>query len=202
VFVIFQRLVKREEVEGTGAGLAIARQIVQMHNGKIWVDSKVGEGAVFTFTSPKIKTKENLMSDTHKIIRILLAEDNPDDIEITKKALKEAKIINALSVVRDGQEAVDYLLHKGAYQDAAACPKPGLILLDINLPKMNGLEVLKIIKNDADLKRIPVVMLTVSKRDEDILKSYNGGCNSFIQKPVNFENFIEIIKRSAYIGAS
>jgi two-component system response regulator len=140
------------------------------------------------------------MTETH-IIKILLAEDNPDDIEITEKALKEAKIINKLSVVRDGQEALDFLFHKGAYENLEASSKPGLILLDLNLPKKNGIEVLKIIKNDPLLKRIPVVMLTASKRDEDILKSYNDGCNSFIQKPVNFDNFIEIIKQiSLYWG--
>jgi len=141
------------------------------------------------------------MTETHKIIRILLVEDNPDDIDITKRALKEARIINKLWVVRDGQEALDFLGHQGIYQDPSSSPKPGLILLDINLPKLNGIEVLKIIKRDAELKRIPVVMLTVSKRDEDIVKSYDDGCNSFIQKPVNFENFVEVVKQiSLYWG--
>lgn len=141
------------------------------------------------------------MADSHGIIRILLVEDNPDDIEITQKALKEAKVINKLWVVRDGQEALDFLQHKGNYQDPTASPKPGLILLDINLPKVNGLEVLRIVKNDPELKRIPVVILTVSKRDEDIVRSYNDGCNSFIQKPVNFENFVEVIRQvSLYWG--
>jgi two-component system response regulator len=134
------------------------------------------------------------MVETHKIIKILLVEDNPDDIDITKRALDEAKIVNRLWIVRDGQEAVDFLQHKGEHQDCSANPKPGLILLDINLPKINGIGVLKAIKENPDLKRIPVVMLTVSKRDEDIVRSYNVGCNSFIQKPVNFENFVEVVK--------
>jgi CheY-like chemotaxis protein len=141
------------------------------------------------------------MTEEHKIIKILLVEDNPDDIDITKRALKEAKVINKLWVVRDGQEALDFLQHKGEHKDASSSPRPGLILLDINLPKLNGIEVLKTIKQDSDLKRIPVVMLTVSKRDEDIVKSYNDGCNSFIQKPVNFENFVEVVKEiSLYWG--
>lgn len=141
------------------------------------------------------------MAELHRIIRILLVEDNPDDINITKRALSEAKVINKLWPVRDGQEALDFLQHKGQYQDSSTSPKPGLILLDINLPKINGIDVLKSIKEDADLKRIPVVMLTVSKRDEDIVKSYNLGCNSFIQKPVNFENFVEVVKQiSLYWG--
>jgi CheY-like chemotaxis protein len=141
------------------------------------------------------------MIETHKIIKILLVEDNPDDVDITKRALKEARIINKLWVARDGQEALDFLQHQGTYQDPSSSPKPGLILLDINLPKLNGVEVLKIIKNDPGLKRIPVVMLTVTKRDEDIIKSYNNGCNSFIQKPVNFESFVEVAKQiSLYWG--
>lgn len=141
------------------------------------------------------------MTEEHKIIKILLVEDNPDDIDITKRALKEAKIINKLWIVRDGQEALDFLQHKGEYKDPSLSPKPGLILLDINLPKLNGIDVLKAIKQDPDFKRIPVIMLTVSKRDEDIVKSYNSGCNSFIQKPVSFENFVEVVKQiSLYWG--
>ena len=134
------------------------------------------------------------MLDRTKITKILLVEDNPDDIRITERALKEANIINKLWIVRDGQEAIDYLQHKGQYQDSSLSPKPGLILLDINLPKVNGLEVLKIIKEDDNLKRIPTVVLTVSKRDEDIIKGYNYGCNSFIQKPVEFDKFVEAVK--------
>jgi two-component system response regulator len=134
------------------------------------------------------------VAEGERLIKILLAEDNPDDIQITQRALKEAKIINKLWIVRDGQEALDFLQHKGQYQDAAAAPKPGLILLDINLPRVNGLEVLKKIKQDHDLKRIPIVVLTVSRRDEDIISGYNYGCNSFIQKPIEFEKFVEAVK--------
>ncbi|HAZ10821.1 MAG TPA: two-component system response regulator [Candidatus Omnitrophica bacterium] len=141
------------------------------------------------------------MAEEHNIIKILLVEDNPDDIDITKRALKEAKVINKLWIVRDGQEALDFLKHEGDYKDLSSSPKPGLILLDINLPKLNGIDVLGAIKKDSNLKRIPVVMLTVSKRDEDIIKSYDNGCNSFIQKPVNFENFVEVVKEvSLYWG--
>jgi len=141
------------------------------------------------------------MAEEHNIIKILLVEDNPDDIDITKRALKEAKVINKLWIVRDGQEALDFLKHEGDYKDLSSSPKPGLILLDINLPKLNGIDVLRAIKKDSNLKRIPVVMLTVSKRDEDIIRSYDNGCNSFIQKPVNFENFVEVVKEvSLYWG--
>ena len=141
------------------------------------------------------------MEKAQRIVNILLIEDNPDDILITQKALKKAKVINKLWVTRDGEEALDFLLHKGKYRDIDTSPKPGLILLDINLPRIGGLELLERIKTDADLKRIPTVILTVSKRDEDIIKGYNRGCNSFIQKPVEFEKFAEAIKEiSLYWG--
>jgi CheY-like chemotaxis protein len=135
------------------------------------------------------------MPEDYRLIKILLVEDNPDDILIIQRALKEARVVNQLWVVRDGQEALDFLQHKGQFQDISTSPKPGLILLDINLPKINGLDVLREIKGDAEFKRIPTVILTVSRRDEDIAKGYNHGCNSFIQKPVEFEKFVEVVKQ-------
>lgn len=129
------------------------------------------------------------------LIRVLLAEDNLDDVMITKKAFKEAGIINRLFVVRDGEEALDFLHQRGSHQNASESPRPGLILLDINMPKVNGLEVLKHIKNDSLLRTIPVVMLTSSKRDEDVVRGYDSGCNSFLQKPVEFEKFVDMVKQ-------
>ena len=141
------------------------------------------------------------MTESQKIIKILVVEDNPDDIMIIQRALKEAKVINKVNIVRDGQEALDYLYHKGQYKDLEIAPRPGVILLDINLPKVNGLEVLKKLKEDPMLMKVPTVMLTVSKRDEDIIKGYGYGCNSFIQKPVEFEKFVEAVKEiSLYWG--
>ena len=141
------------------------------------------------------------MASPEELVTILLVEDNLDDITITKKALQEAKVVNKLYVVRDGQEALDFLYHQGQYQDPVTFPKPGLILLDINLPKINGIDVLTRVKGDPSLRRIPVVMLTVSKRDEDLVKSYNMGCNSFLQKPVEFDRFVELVKQfSLYWG--
>jgi two-component system response regulator len=133
-----------------------------------------------------------------KLTDILLAEDNPDDIEITKRAFKQAKVLNRLFVVRDGQEAVDFLFHQGEYKDASKAPVPGLILLDINMPKLNGIEVLKKIKSEEALKKIPVIMLTVSRRDEDIVRSYDFGCNSFMQKPVDFDDFVSLVKEIGF----
>lgn len=131
---------------------------------------------------------------TEKIIDILLVEDNPDDIEITKRAFRDAKILNKLYVVRDGQEAIDFLFHQGEYRDPVKFPTPGLVLLDINMPRMNGIEVLKRIKGEKALRALPVIMLTVSRRDKDIIESYDYGCNSFIQKPVEFDKFIELVR--------
>jgi len=135
------------------------------------------------------------MDNGSEVIQILLAEDNPDHIMITKKALKEAGIVNTLAVVRDGQEVMDYLRHSGPYVDKTKSPKPGLILMDINMPKLNGIEALKQIKVDEQFRRIPVVMLTMSKRDEDVVRSFDSGANSFIQKPVEFDKFVEVVRQ-------
>jgi len=127
-------------------------------------------------------------------IDILLVEDNPDDVELTRRALKKGKVANNLYIVRDGEEALDFLFHKGEYADKKKYRIPGLILLDINLPKRNGIEVLQKIKTEPILKRVPVIMLTTSKRDEDIIQSYDLGVNSYIMKPVEFDKFIQTIK--------
>ena len=124
-------------------------------------------------------------------VEILLVEDNPGDIRLTKEAMKEAKIINNLNVVEDGVEALAYLRKKGKFKDAN---RPDLILLDLNLPKKNGREVLAEIKQDINLKQIPVVILTVSKAEEDVLKTYELHANCFITKPVDMDQFIKVVK--------
>ncbi len=124
-------------------------------------------------------------------VEVLLVEDNPGDIRLTKEAMKEAKIINNLNVVEDGVEALDYLRKKGKFKGAN---RPDLILLDLNLPKKNGREVLAEIKQDINLKQIPVVILTVSKAEEDIIKTYELHANCFITKPVDMDQFIKVVK--------
>ena len=124
-------------------------------------------------------------------VEILLVEDNPGDIRLTKEAMKEAKIINNLNVVEDGVEALAFLRKKGKFKDVI---RPDLILLDLNLPKKNGREVLAEIKQDINLKQIPVVILTVSKAEEDILKTYELHANCFITKPVDMDQFIKVVK--------
>jgi CheY-like chemotaxis protein len=124
-------------------------------------------------------------------IEILLVEDNPGDVRLTKEALKEGKVRNNMFVATDGEEALTFLRQQGTYAEAR---RPDLILLDLNLPKKSGREVLEEIKADPDLKRIPVVVLTVSKDEQDVLKSYNLHANCYITKPVDLEQFIEVVK--------
>ncbi len=133
----------------------------------------------------------------NQFINILLVEDNPDDVELTLLALEKNNIANPVKVVRDGQEALDYLFYKGKYEGADH-NLPNLILLDLKLPKVDGIDVLHEIKGDRKLKLIPVVVLTSSKEDNDILKSYDLGVNSYIRKPVDFDQFVDTVKQIGF----
>jgi len=133
------------------------------------------------------------MSDM-KPVTILLVEDNPDHVLIIKRGLEVNNVVNEVRVAEDGQEALDYLYCRGQYTNPQAAPRPGLILLDIKLPKVDGIEVLQRIKRDLSLKAIPVVMLTSSEQEVDIAKSYLEGANSYITKPIQFTEFVEKIK--------
>jgi len=124
-------------------------------------------------------------------IEILLVEDNPGDVRLTQEAFKEGKVSNNLNVATDGVEALAFLRQEGEYADI---PRPDVILLDLNLPKKDGREVLAEIKDDPDLRRIPVVVLTTSQAEQDILKSYNLHANCYITKPVDLERFITVVK--------
>jgi CheY-like chemotaxis protein len=123
-------------------------------------------------------------------IEILLVEDNPGDVRLTREIFKAARIRNIIHTVEDGVEAMEYLRNQGKYADAA---KPDLILLDLNLPRKDGREVLAEIKTDDELKRIPVVVLTISKAEEDILKTYSLHANCYITKPVDLDQFIKVV---------
>ena len=127
-------------------------------------------------------------------VNILLVEDNDDHIELTKRALEENGVLNKIYVAKDGKEALDFLYNRDKYSDRAEAPKPGLILLDVKLPKIDGFEVLKQVKGDPDLKLIPIIMLTTSSRDEEIAKGYSEGANSYVTKPVDFNEFVAKIK--------
>ena len=131
------------------------------------------------------------MKPNGRPIEILLIEDNPGDVRLTQEALREGRVKNNLSVVQDGIEAMAFLRNDGEYQDVIM---PDLILLDLNLPKMDGWEVLEKIKEDPDLRRIPVVILTTSKAETDIVKTYDLHANCYISKPVNMEQFINVVQ--------
>lgn len=133
----------------------------------------------------------------NKAINILLVEDNPDDVELTLHALKKNNIVNPVKIARDGQEALDYLFYKGKYQDGDY-DLPNVILLDLKLPKVDGIEVLQRIKSDRKTKLIPVVVLTSSKEESDLLKSYDLGVNSYIRKPVDFDQFVETVRQIGF----
>jgi chemotaxis family two-component system response regulator Rcp1 len=126
-----------------------------------------------------------------KPIEILLVEDNPGDVRLTIEALKDAKVANNLNVVGDGVEALAFLRREAKYEDA---PRPDLILLDLNLPRKDGRDVLSEIKADASLRRIPVVVLTTSQAEEDVLRAYNLNANCYISKPVDLEQFMKVVK--------
>ena len=132
-----------------------------------------------------------VVPDLVRPVEILLVEDNPGDVRLTQEALKEAKVINHLTVLKDGVEALAFLRRQGPYADAA---RPHLILLDLNLPKKDGREVLAEIKADDKLKRIPVVVLTTSQDEQDVLKSYHLHANCYVTKPVDLEQFITVVK--------
>jgi len=134
-----------------------------------------------------------MMFDRHKIpITILICDDDEDDRMLTQRALEDAHISNALRFVEDGEELLDYLHQRGKYAgETGSAPRPGLILLDLNMPKLGGREVLKMIKDDSSLMDIPVVVLSTSSLDADIVRSYQLGVNSFITKPVSFSGLVE-----------
>ena len=131
------------------------------------------------------------MVDDNRPVEILLVEDNPGDERLTREALKEGKVYSNLHWVKDGVEAMEFLRREGKY---SSVPRPDIILLDLNLPKKDGREVLQDIKNDDALKRIPVVVLTTSKAEEDVLRTYNLHANCYVTKPVDLEKFIVVVK--------
>ena len=126
-----------------------------------------------------------------RAIEILLVEDNPGDVRLIQEALRDGKVWNNPHVVTDGEAALDFVYRRGPFTEA---PRPDLVLLDLNLPKKDGREVLATIKSDGDLKRIPVVVLTTSKEEEDVLRAYNLAANCYITKPVEFDQFMKVIR--------
>jgi CheY-like chemotaxis protein len=134
------------------------------------------------------------MEKNGRPIVILMADDDADDRMLTRDALEESRVLNELRFVEDGEELMEYLHRKGKFADPESSPKPGLILLDLNMPKKDGREALKEIKSDPNLRRIPVVIMTTSKAEEDIYRSYDFGASSFITKPVTFDRLVDLMR--------
>ena len=126
-------------------------------------------------------------------ITLLMADDDDEDRQLAKEALHEHRLANDLHFVSDGRELLDYLRRRGRYADPALSPRPGLILLDLNMPRMDGRQALHEIKSDPELRTIPIVVLTTSKDEEDIVRSYDLGANSFITKPVTFQGLVDVL---------
>jgi len=132
--------------------------------------------------------------ESRETIVILIAEDDPDDRMLTIRALEQNRLANDIKWVEDGEELMDYLHRRGIYADAGSAPRPGLILLDLNMPRMDGREALQAIKADPELRRIPVVVLTTSRAEQDIVQSYDLGVNAFVTKPVTFVELAHAIR--------
>ena len=132
-------------------------------------------------------------------IDILLVEDSPSDVLLTREALRDARIANDLSVARDGEDAMDYLRQQGAHADKG---RPDIVILDLNLPRKDGREVLREIKSDESLRRIPVVVLTTSASDEDVGECYDSHANCFLTKPIDFEEFIDVVRSMEHFWIS
>ncbi|MCM2280878.1 MAG: response regulator [Bdellovibrionaceae bacterium] len=134
------------------------------------------------------------MNEINKPITILVADDDSDDRDMIREALEENRLANSVRFVVDGEELMDYLLRQGKYAAPGSAPTPGLILLDLNMPKKDGREALREIKSNPELRQIPVIVLTTSKAEEDVFRTYNLGSNSFITKPVKFESLVTVMK--------
>jgi len=134
------------------------------------------------------------MNEVNSSITILMADDDEDDRLMAKEALEESKLKNELYFVHDGEELMDYLYNRGEFSDPDSSPRPGLILLDLNMPRKDGREALSEIKADPELRQIPIIVLTTSKAEEDIYRTYDLGVNSFITKPVTFEGLVDVMK--------
>ncbi|MEZ4385463.1 MAG: response regulator [Nannocystaceae bacterium] len=134
-----------------------------------------------------------MLTDKHSIT-ILIADDDPEDRMLAAEALEESRLANTIRFVEDGEELLDYLHHRGKFTDPDESPRPGLILLDLNMPRKDGREALEEIKSNSELRRIPIVVLTTSQAEADIYRSYDLGVNSFIVKPVSFDSLVDVMQ--------
>lgn len=134
------------------------------------------------------------MKPEREPVVLLIADDDEEDRMLTREALESAQLVDDVRFVGDGEELLDYLKRRGRYEDSADSPRPGLILLDLNMPRMDGRTALKEIKSDPDLRRIPVVVMTTSQAEEDVARTYDLGVNSFIVKPISMDSLVDVMK--------
>ena len=192
LFIAFERLHTQQEYQGTGIGLATVQRVVHRHGGKVWAIGKVDHGSDLLLHNSRPYYTDTIFRGTNMSKKIiLLVEDNPDDVDLTVRAFKKSHISNEVVVVQDGAQALEYLTSTGIYAGNTIEDLPQLILLDLHLPKVSGLEVLRAMRADPQTKLLPVVVLTSSGEEGDIINSYELGANSYIRKPVNFEQFLD-----------
>ncbi|MGL4612066.1 MAG: response regulator [Trueperaceae bacterium] len=141
-----------------------------------------------------VPTKGGVNAHSAQPVTVLLADDDPDDQVLTCDAFKEARLTNEVRCVTNGEELLQYLRHEGRFVDTTTAPRPGLILLDLNMPKIDGREALSTIKSDPNLRCIPVIIMTTSRAEQDILKSYDLGANSYVTKPATFAELVEVVR--------
>ncbi len=200
LFAPFQKLHSVRQFPGSGVGLACVARVLHRHGGSIFAEAKVDEGAAFYFTLPEHDSDSDVPAREESERKdsknpILLVEDTPDDADLTVLALKETGLLNEIVVAEDGVDALDYLCGAGRFAGRDVAVAPALILLDLRMPRMDGIEFLQRLRADERTKLLPVVILTTSNDDVDLVRAYECGANAFVRKPVRLAAFVQEVRK-------